>query len=74
MLLAQPLAYRLNLDVGSSLQLTTAQGPRSFPVVGVFREYGNDRGSVRISRAVYRRFWQDDSVSTLAMYVVPART
>ena len=70
-LLAQPLAYRLNLKVGSALQLTTPQGPRAFPVVGVFREYGNDRGSVRISRAVYRRLWQDDSVSSLALYVAP---
>jgi putative ABC transport system permease protein len=71
LLLAQPLAYRLNLDVGASLQLRTALGFRSFRIVGVFREYGNDRGSVRISRAVYRRLWQDDSVSTLAMSVSP---
>jgi len=70
-LLAQPLAYRLNLDVGSALQLTTTQGPRRFRVAGVFREYGNDRGSVRIDRAVYRRLWQDDSVSALALYVAP---
>ncbi|HEY1900410.1 MAG TPA: FtsX-like permease family protein [Steroidobacteraceae bacterium] len=70
-LLAQPLAYRLNLKVGSQLQLTTAFGPRSFRVSGIFREYGNDRGSVRVSRAVYRRLWRDDSVSTLALYVAP---
>ena len=70
-LLAQPLAYRLNLGIGATLQLTTALGPRSFRVAGVFREYGNDRGSVRISRAAYRRLWQDDSVSTLALYVAP---
>ena len=70
-LLAQPLAYRLDLTNGSRLRLTTAQGPRSFRVTGVFREYGNDRGSVRISRAVYRRLWQDDAVSTLALDVVP---
>jgi putative ABC transport system permease protein len=70
-LLAQPLAYRLNLDVGSALQLTTPQGPRGFRVAGVFREYGNDRGSVRISRALYQRLWQDDSVSALALYLAP---
>jgi len=69
--LAQPLAWRLNLDVGSTLQLTGAQGPRTFRVAGVFREYGNDRGSVRIDRAVYRRLWQDDSVSALALYLAP---
>jgi putative ABC transport system permease protein len=70
-LLAQPLAYRLQLAIGSQLRLTTAQGPRSFRVAGVFREYGNDRGSLRISHPVYRRLWQDDSVSTLALYVAP---
>jgi putative ABC transport system permease protein len=70
-LLAEPLAYRLNLNVGSTLQLTTARGVRSFSIAGVFREYGNDRGSVRISRAVYRRLWQDDSVSGLALEVSP---
>jgi putative ABC transport system permease protein len=68
-LVAQPLAYHLNLTVGSSLLLTTAQGPRRFSVAGVFREYGNDRGSVRISRSVYRRLWQDDSVSALALVI-----
>ena len=68
-LLAQPLAYRLDLTIGSTLRLTTAQGLRRFRVAGVFREYGNDRGSVRISRAVYRRLWQDAAVSTLALEV-----
>ncbi len=70
-LLAQPLAYRLNLNVGDTLQLTTAYGPRAFRIAGVFLEYGNDRGSVRMSRAVYRRAWQDDSVSGLALSVTP---
>ena len=70
-LVAQPLAYRLKLNVGSALQLTTAQGPRRFSVAGVFRDYGNDRGSVRIGRAAYRRLWHDDSVSGLALGVTP---
>jgi putative ABC transport system permease protein len=70
-LLAQPLAYRLDLTIGSTLRLTTALGPRSVRVAGVFREYGNDRGSLRISRPLYRRLWQDASISTLALYVVP---
>ena len=70
-LLAQPLAYRLNLTSGSRLRLMTAQGLHVFRVAGVFREYGNDRGSVRISRLVFRRQWHDDAVSTLALSVAP---
>ncbi len=70
-LLAQPLAYRLNLGVGSALQLTTPQGPHRFRVAGTFREYGNDRGSARINRALYQRLWQDAAVSALALSLAP---
>ena len=70
-LLAQPLAWRLALKPGATLWMTTDQGPRPFLVAGVFREYGNDRGSVRISRAVYRRLWGDAAISTLALTVRP---
>jgi putative ABC transport system permease protein len=59
------------LGIGSTLHLTTAQGPLAFRVAGVFREYGNDRGSVRVSRAVYRRLWRDDAVGALALYAAP---
>ena len=70
-LVAQPLAYSLNLKVGATIQLRTEHGPRRFLVAGLFREYGNDRGSVRINRAVYQQLWQDDGISTLAMTVTP---
>jgi len=70
-LIAQPLAYRLDLGVGATLQLFTALGPRRLRVAGVFREYGNDRGSVRISRAVYRRLWHDDAIGSMALYAAP---
>ena len=40
-------------------------------VAGIFREYGNDRGSLRIGRAFYRQWWQDDSVSSLGLTVQP---
>jgi len=71
LLLAEPLAFRLNLHAGSQLVLTTADGPHAFQVAGVYREYGNDRGSARLDRAVYRRWWHDDAVSSLALYLRP---
>ena len=71
-LLAEPLAFRLNLHAGGVLTLVTASGPQAFRIAGVYREYGNDRGSARLERRVYRRWWQDDAVSSLALYLEPA--
>jgi putative ABC transport system permease protein len=70
-LMAEPLAYRLQLAVGGQLMLATAQGMRPFPIAGIYREYGNDRGAVLMSRATYRRFWGDDAVSSLGLFLAP---
>ena len=70
-LLAQPLAYRLNLAGGATLRLTTAQGPRSFPSPACSANTAMTAAACASGRAVYRRLWQDDSVSTLALYVAP---
>ncbi len=71
LLLAEPLAYRLNLHAGGQLTLITVSGPRAFRIAGVYREYGNDRGSVRLERSAYRHWWHDDAVSALALYLAP---
>ncbi len=44
--ISEPLAWHMQLAVGDSLKLLTASGERPFKVAGVFREYGNDRGTM----------------------------
>jgi putative ABC transport system permease protein len=70
-LISEPLSWRLKLDAGDGLKLVTGAGERTFPVAGVYREYGNDRGNVLMSLGVYRKFWDDDAVSALGLYLQP---
>ncbi|HUN74235.1 MAG TPA: FtsX-like permease family protein [Steroidobacteraceae bacterium] len=70
-LVAEPLAWRLQLRPGDRLSLGTARGPRSFDIAGIYREYGNDRGGVLMDRAIYARDWDDDSITTLGLYLAP---
>ncbi len=70
-LISEPLAWRLSLAPGETLTLTTASGPRPFRVVGVYREYGNDRGEVLMDFGVYRRLWEDDGIAGLGLYLAP---
>jgi putative ABC transport system permease protein len=70
-LISEPLAWRLSRSVGDSLTLETAAGPRTFTVAGVYREYGNDRGEVLMDLGQYQRWWQDDGIATLGLYLSP---
>jgi putative ABC transport system permease protein len=71
LVISEPLAWRLRLGVGGRLTLITARGPHDFEVAGVYREYGNDRGTALLTRAVYESWWQDDTLTALGLYLAP---
>ena len=71
LIVSEPLAWHLQLSTGDKLTLYTASGPRSFEVAGIYREYGNDRGNVLMSREVYRRLWRDDAITAMGLYLAP---
>jgi putative ABC transport system permease protein len=71
LVISEPLAWRLKLGVGERLTLTTARGPHAFEIAGVYREYGNDRGTALLTRAVYAAWWQDDALTALGLYLAP---
>jgi len=70
-LISEPLAWRLSLAPRDTLSLITAYGPHTFSVAGVYREYGNDRGEVLIDLRHYRRWWQEDGIAALGIYLAP---
>ncbi len=69
--ISEPLAWHMRLGAGGQLTLQTAEGPRPFDIAGVYREYGNDRGNVLMSRAVYSRAWHDDAITAMGLYLRP---
>jgi putative ABC transport system permease protein len=69
--ISEPLAYRAQLTVGNTLALPTDSGPRAFRIAGIYREYGNDRGTVLMSLPVYRNYWHDDGITGMGFYVAP---
>ena len=70
-LISEPLAWRLGLKVHDLLRLTSASGPRDFPVSGVYREYGNDRGEVLMELGTYQRLWNDAAIGGVGLYLEP---
>lgn len=70
-LISEPLAWRLQLRRGDDLPLSTAAGIVKFRVAAIYREYGNDRGNVLMSLAQYRRFWHDEDITSIGIYLAP---
>jgi putative ABC transport system permease protein len=69
--ISEPLAYRTQLKSGATLALPTGTGTHSFRIAGISREYGNDRGTVLISLESYRKYWRDEGITAMGIYVDP---
>lgn len=68
-LVSEPLAYRLNLNIGDTVALYTDQGEQRFLISGIYYDYGSDQGVVLMSLETYRRFWNDESVTSIGLDV-----
>ncbi len=47
---SEPLAFRFGLAVGDPVTVTTARGPATLPVGGIYRDYSNERGEVIVGK------------------------
>lgn len=70
-LVTEPYATRHGVGPGDEIVLRTEAGPQPFTVAGVYRDYNTDRGTVLMHRALYDRWWADDRVSSLGLYLAP---
>jgi putative ABC transport system permease protein len=68
-IVSEPFAYRFDIPPqGGELTLITDKGERTFDVVGVYYDYSAERGTVLMNQEIYRSFWDDDAISSLAVF------
>ncbi|HET9551442.1 MAG TPA: FtsX-like permease family protein, partial [Anaeromyxobacteraceae bacterium] len=70
-LVSEPLARRLGLAAGGELAIRTLAGERAYPVAGVFRDYGNERGAVLMDLAPFAAAFGEGPPSNAALYLAP---
>jgi putative ABC transport system permease protein len=51
------------------VMIRTDKGSRAFTVVAVYYDYASDAGVILMRRDAYRKFFGDDSVSSVALYL-----
>jgi putative ABC transport system permease protein len=67
--ISEPLAYRTGLAVGEQLELRTDHGLQTFPIAGIYYDYTSDRGVIQMAYPIYRTYWDDEAMTSCAMYV-----
>jgi putative ABC transport system permease protein len=66
---SESFARRHRIRENETIELVTPDGPRSFPVAGIFYDYVRDQGIVYMSAANFAHFWHDDRFHSVAIYL-----
>ena len=70
-MVSEPFAFHHALAPGAEVTLATPQGPRVFEVTGIYRDYGNERGTVALSAATFARWFADTTADGLGLFAAP---
>src|SRR5205807_9703228 len=66
---SESFARRHRVGEGDAITLTAPNVPRPFPIAAIFYDYTRDQGIVYMSRENFARFWHDDRVHSVAVYL-----
>jgi putative ABC transport system permease protein len=66
---SESFARRYHLREGDLIELTTPDGPHAFAVAALFYDYTTDQGFVYLSAKNFARFWHDDRINSVAIYL-----
>ncbi|MFN0121001.1 MAG: FtsX-like permease family protein [Blastocatellia bacterium] len=64
-LVSRNFANRYKLGVGDTLQLVTPTEPFARPIAGIIEDYSSEKGTVFLTRELYKQYWRDASIDIL---------
>ena len=70
-LVSEAFSERFRVRRGDSFEVPTRDGNRLLTIAGVFRDYGNERGSILVERSTVARWLGHDFVSSLILQLKP---
>lgn len=74
-IISEALMLKENLSQPpEAITLETTLGIHRFPVLAVFYDYSSDQGTILIDDDLFIKFWQDDSIASLGLFVQPGQS
>jgi putative ABC transport system permease protein len=66
---SESFSLKFHRGIGDVITIPTAHGLHAFRIDGVYRDYSNDRGVVVMDRPLYVRWFDDDAINTVVIYL-----
>jgi len=70
-LVSDNLAQLQKLRLGELLEIPAPYGTVRLPIVGIVLDYSDQQGSILMDRAVFTKYWHDESVNVFRVYLKP---
>lgn len=68
-LISDNFAQLYNVKYNEILALNTPNGPLSLPVIGIVRDYSDQKGTILMDRRIFIKYWNDDSINIIRLYL-----
>jgi putative ABC transport system permease protein len=69
--ISEPFANKHQVGTGDTLRLPLGREVHAFRILGVFYDYGNERGMIVMDRATLLKYLPDPAASSLAVFLAP---
>lgn len=69
LIVSENFARLQNHGVGDRVDLATPGGLLSLPIAGIITDWSDQQGALFLDRAVYERYWQDETINVVRVYV-----
>jgi putative ABC transport system permease protein len=73
LLISKNFAARWGNRVGERLRLDSPNGVLELPILGILEDYRSDKGAIFLDRALYKRYWRDDTVDFVDITLQPGQ-
>lgn len=70
-LVSDSFAGLRGLHLNDLLELPAPRGILRLPIVGINRDFSDDRGTIVLDRSVFQQWWHDDSINIVRVYLAP---
>jgi putative ABC transport system permease protein len=70
-LVSEAFAERFRRRAGDTVRLPTPAGVKVLKIAGVFADYGNERGSLMVDRAHFRKWFGEERVTNVSLWLKP---
>ena len=71
LIVADNLAQLQHLKLGDILEVPAPKGLIRLPIVGIVVDYSDQQGTIFMDRSLFVRYWSDDSVNVIRVYLDP---